>query len=132
MKTLLTAVATLGIILLMSVSVSSQTVGPKYDAAAEVTIQGKVLSVHNRQCPVSGTLGAHFMLEGINGKVYEVHLAPATFTRSFDIDFVVGEKVDVTGSVLVFEGKDAILARQVKHGNETVTFRDKKGDPAWN
>ena len=132
MKTLFTAVATLGLILLMSVSVSSQTVGPKYDPAAEVTIQGKVLSVHTRQCPVSGTLGAHFMLEGPNGKVYEVHLAPASFTKSFDIDFVAGEKVDVTGSVLVFEGKDAILARQVKHRNETVTFRDKKGDPAWN
>jgi len=135
MKALLTTFAIAAILLLVPASAAAQAAqapGPKYDPATEITIQGKILSIHDRQCPVSGTIGAHFMLEALDGKVYEVHLAPAKFTKMFDMVFAPGEKVDVIGTTLVFEGKDAILARQVKHGNETVTFRDKKGNPSWN
>jgi hypothetical protein len=132
MKALLTTVAIAALLLLVPASAAAQTAAPKYDSATEITIQGKVLSVHDRQCPVSGTLGAHFMMEALDGKVYEVHLAPATFTKMFDMVFTPGEKVEVSGNTLVFQGKDAILARQIKHGNETVTFRDKKGNPSWN
>jgi DNA/RNA endonuclease YhcR with UshA esterase domain len=132
MKVLLTAVAITTALLLVPASAAAQAASPKYDSATEVTIQGKIQSIHDRQCPVSGTIGAHFMLEAVDGKVYEVHLAPAKFTKMFEMVFTPGEKVEVTGTTLVFEGKDAILARQVKHGNETVTFRDKKGNPSWN
>ena len=134
MKVLLTAAA-IAALLLVPASAAAQAAldpSPKYDPATEISLQGKVLSVHDRQCPVSGTLGAHFMLEAVDGKVYEVHLAPAKFTKMFEMIFTPGEKVEVTGNTLVFQGKDAILARQVKHGNETVTFRDKKGNPSWN
>jgi hypothetical protein len=131
MKLLLTTIAVAAILLLVPASAAAQA-APKYDPSTEVTIQGKVLSIHDRECPISGTLGAHFMLEALNGKVYEVHLAPAKFTQMFDMVFTPGEKAEVTGNTLVFQGKDAIVARQVKHGNETVTFRDKKGNPSWN
>jgi hypothetical protein len=131
MKVLLTAVAITAALLLVPASAAAQA-APKYDPAAEVTVQGKILSIHDRQCPISGTIGAHFMLEAVDGKVYEVHLAPAKFTKMFEMVFTPGEKVEVTGNTLVFQDKDALLARQVKHGNETVTFRDKKGNPSWN
>ena len=134
MKALITALAVAALVLLVPASAAAQaaTDSPKYDVAAEQTISGKVLSIHDRQCPVSGTIGAHFMLEAVNGKVYEVHLAPTKFTKMFEMVFTPGEKVEVLGNTLVFQGKDAIIARQVKHGNETVTFRDKKGSPSWN
>ncbi len=135
MKVLLTTVAIAALVLLVPASAASQTTptaSPKYDMATETVIKGKVLSVHNRECPVTGTLGAHFMMEAIDGKVYEVHLAPTKFAKTFDMVFTPGEKVEVLGNTLIFQEKDAILARQVKHGNETVTFRDKKGNPSWN
>jgi len=133
MKTTLTTIAIAALVLLAATSAAAQSASaPKYDPATESVITGKVVSVHERQCPVSGTLGAHFMLETETGKVYEVHLAPAKFTKEFDMVFRTGDKVEVTGIALVFQGKDAILARQVKHGTETVTFRDKKGNPIWN
>jgi len=133
MKVMVTTVAIAALILLAPTSAAAQSsTAPKYDPAAETVIAGKVVSVHDRQCPISGTLGAHFMLETENGKVYEVHLAPAKFTKEFDMVFLPGDKVEVTGTTLVFQEKDAILARQVKHGTETVTFRDKKGIPIWN
>ena len=141
MKALVTIFAIAALVLLASVSTAAQSsspssspssAAPKYDLSAESVIAGKVVSVHDRQCPVSGTLGAHFMLESEAGKTYEVHLAPTKFTKDFDMVFRPGDKVEVTGTVLVFQDKDAILARQVKHGTETVTFRDKKGNPIWN
>jgi hypothetical protein len=135
MKTLITTVAVAALILLASASAAAgnaPATSPKYDRTAEASLKGTVVSVHDRQCPVSGTLGAHFMMQAANGKVYEVHLGPTTFTKTFDMVFTPGEKVEVLGNILTFQEKDTILARQVKHGNETVTFRDKKGNPSWN
>lgn len=135
MKALLTTFAIAALVFLVPASAVAQAAAPaspKYDLAQEKLILGKVVSAHDRQCPVSGTVGAHFMMEATDGKVYEVHLAPAKFTKDFDMVFAPGEKVEVLGDPLVFQEKDAILARQVKHGNETVTFRDKKGNPIWN
>jgi len=137
MKALITAAAVAALLLFVPASATGQAAttpdtAPKYEMAAEVRISGKVLTIHDRQCPVSGTIGAHFMLEAVGGKVYEVHLAPTKFTKMFDMIFTPGEKVEVLGNTLVFQGKDAIIAREVKHGNETVTFRDKKGNPSWN
>jgi hypothetical protein len=135
MKTLITAVAIAALVLFTPLSAAAQTAppaSPKYDLTAETLIKGKILSVHDRECPVSGTMGAHFMLEATNGKVYEVHLAPTKFAKTYDMVFTPGEKVEVLGTTVVFQEKDAILARQIKHGTETVTFRDKKGNPSWN
>ena len=135
MKALLMTVFAAALVLLAPASAAAQAAAPavpKYDLAAEKLIVGKIISVHDRQCPVSGTLGAHFILQATDGKQYEVHLAPTKFAKNFDIAFTAGEKVEVLGNTLVFQEKDAIFARQVKHGSETVTFRDKKGNPIWN
>ena len=138
MRTLTTVLALTVLILFVPVTAAAQTAlpaSPKYNLATETLIKGKVVSIHDRQCPVSGTIGSHFMLEAADGTVYEVHLAPSKFVKTFDMLFSPGNSVEVLGDKLVFQGKNAILAREIKRGHgqgfETFVFRDKKGNPLW-
>ncbi len=107
------------------------TNGPKYDVTKEVTVKGVVEEVVDRMCPVSGGMGAHFMLKLSDGGLIEVHLAPTKFVKSYELVFAKGDQVEVVGSRINFEGKDTILAKQVTRGQDSFVFRDDKGNPVW-
>jgi DNA/RNA endonuclease YhcR with UshA esterase domain len=104
---------------------------PKYNVASESTFKGTVLDAIDRQCPVSGGLGAHLMLKLEDGKTIEVHLATTKFMKDLDFVFNKGDKVEVVGVKVQFEGKETIFAREVTRGSETFAFRDKNGQPVW-
>jgi DNA/RNA endonuclease YhcR with UshA esterase domain len=104
---------------------------PKYDPAAEKTFKGTVIDVVDRVCPMSGGLGSHLMLKLDDGSTIEVHLAATKFVKSFDLVFNKGDKIEVVGVKVQFEGKETIFAREVERGSDTFTFRDKDGVPVW-
>jgi DNA/RNA endonuclease YhcR with UshA esterase domain len=109
----------------------AQATVPKYNPATEVTLKGTIDDVHDRQCPVSGGMGAHIVVKTGDGKTIEVHLATTKFMKNYDLIFAKGDQVEVTGSKVVFEGVETIFAREVKRGNDTFAFRDKDGNPVW-
>jgi DNA/RNA endonuclease YhcR with UshA esterase domain len=104
---------------------------PKYDVATEATFKGVIDDVHDRQCPISGGMGAHFNLKLGDGKIVEVHLATTKFVKNYEVVFNKGDAVEVIGSKVEFEGVDAIMAREVKRGNDDFLFRDPQGKPIW-
>ena len=103
---------------------------PTYDIAKETSVKGVVEEVKDRNCPVSGTLGAHLMIKA-DGKVYEVHVAPTKFVKSYEVAFQKGDDIEIKGIKTTFQGVDAILAREIKRGNDDFVFRDPKGKPIW-
>ena len=109
---------------------SNQAV-PKYDPAIEAVYKGTVDEVRNRECPVTGGMGAHVMLKMADGKAIEGHLATSKFVKSYDLAFNKGDQLEVTGAKVKFEGVDTIFAREVKRGGDTFVFRDKEGKPIW-
>jgi hypothetical protein len=104
---------------------------PQYDPAAETTWKATVVDVIDRQCPMSGGLGSHLMVKLFDGSTIEVHLATTKFVKSFDLVFNKGDKIEVVGVKVQFEGKETIFAREVTRGSETFVFRDKSGVPVW-
>jgi DNA/RNA endonuclease YhcR with UshA esterase domain len=103
---------------------------PKYDIGAETKIKGVIDEVKDRECPISGTMGSHLMVRA-EGKVYEVHIAPTKFVKSYEVAFQKGDEVEIKGIKTTFQGADAILAREIKRGNDDFVFRDPKGKPIW-
>jgi DNA/RNA endonuclease YhcR with UshA esterase domain len=103
---------------------------PKYDVANEIKIKGVVDEVKDRNCPISGTLGAHLMIKAEN-KIYEVHVAPTKFVKSYEVVFQKGDEVEIKGMKTTFQGVDAILAREIKRGNDDFVFRDPQGKAIW-
>lgn len=104
---------------------------PKYDPGTEVTLKGTVLEVQDRQCPVSGGVGSHFILKIADGDTIEVHLASTKYVQTYDLGFHKGEQLQVTGSKVQFEGVETVFAREVKRGEDVFVFRDKSGKPVW-
>jgi DNA/RNA endonuclease YhcR with UshA esterase domain len=103
---------------------------PRYDLAREVRIKGEILEVKNYDCPISGTMGAHLMLQTAEG-VVEAHLAPAAFLSEYQMSFAKGDKVEVLGTKVTFHDAPALLARQVTRDQCDYFFRDAKGRPLW-
>ncbi len=104
---------------------------PKYNPAAEAVYKGTVDDLRDRECPMSGGMGSHIMLKLGSGEVIEVHLATTKFVKLVDLNLQKGDTIEVTGWKTEFEGVQTIFARVIKHGDESYTFRDKDGKPAW-
>lgn len=124
---------TLALIIALPLSLAPQPPSngvPAYNPAQEQTFSGIVKEVKEYQCPVTGTVGSHISVAG-DVTILEVHLAPASFLKQYEIILKAGQRVTVTGIRFEFDGKPAMLARMVTSGQSTFTFRDKKGRPEW-
>jgi hypothetical protein len=101
-----------------------------YGQSSEETVRGWVVETRDFHCPVSGTMGSHITLKS-EASTIEVHLAPATFMKQYEINIQKGDNVTVVGSRIFFEGKTALIAKSVAIGRETYNFRDAAGNPLW-
>jgi len=103
---------------------------PNYDRSRQQVFTGFVGEVKEYLCPVSGTVGSHIAVRGVTETV-EVHMAPAAFMKENGMVIKQGEKVEITGVKVTFNGKPAMLAKSVSVRNEVFYFRDDKGRPLW-
>lgn len=101
-----------------------------YAPGSEQTMRGWVVETKDFQCPVTGTLGSHITVKNELSSI-EVHLAPASFMKQYEISIRKGDNVTVVGSKIMFEGKSALIAKSVAIGNDTYNFRDQSGRPLW-
>lgn len=104
---------------------------PKYDKSTEAVFKGTVEEVKDRECPVSGGMGAHLMLKLADGSLVEVHLALTKFVHQYDLVFHKGDVLEVTGVKVKLGGVDTIFARKIKRGEDEFLFRDNDGKPLW-
>jgi DNA/RNA endonuclease YhcR with UshA esterase domain len=103
--------------------------GPMYNVATEVTLKGSVESVQQMAGP-QGWGGTHLSIKTDN-ETADVHLGPSWFLAQKKVSFAKGDQIEVTGSRVKFQGQDAIIAREIKKGNETITLRNARGIPMW-
>jgi hypothetical protein len=101
-----------------------------YDPKTVETITGVVVSV-DKMSPMKGmSYGVHIILK-TDKQTISVHLGPSWYLENQDIRIEPKDKVEVKGSRITFEGKPAIIAAEVKKGNEILKLRDEKGFPVW-
>jgi hypothetical protein len=104
--------------------------GRMYDAKTVETISGEVISLE-LMVPTKGMgQGVHLVLK-TDKEVLSVHLGPAWFIENQDLKFEKGDRIDVRGSRITFQQKPAIIAAEVKKGDETLMLRDENGFPVW-
>jgi len=63
--------------------------------------------------------------------ILQVHVAPRRFLRGNGWSFAKGDQIDVVGSMVIYEGHDAMIARKITRDNTTVAFREPSGKPLW-
>jgi hypothetical protein len=101
-----------------------------YNPKTVETISGEVVSV-DKIVPIKGmSYGIHLTLK-TEKEAVSVHLGPGWFIERQDIKIEPKDKIEVTGSRITFEGKPAIIAAEVKKGDEILKLRDENGVPVW-
>ena len=100
-----------------------------YDPKAEVTLRMTVTEIKGMAGP-GGQGGVHLIVNS-GSDVVEVDLGPQWFLTERKYTFVVGDALIVTGVRIKRSSGDALIAREVKRGEQTMQFRDPKGFPLW-
>jgi len=101
-----------------------------YNPATVETISGTVESV-DKVTPMKGMYyGIHLLLK-TDKETISVHLGPGWYIERLDTKIEKGDKIEVKGSRVTFEGKPAIIAAEVKKGDNILKLRDDNGIPAW-
>jgi len=91
---------------------------------------GEVVNVE-RFSPGKGmSAGVHLILRSATNTI-PVHLGPGWFIENQETKIEVGDKIDVKGSKVSFENKPAIIAAEVRKGDEVLKLRDDAGIPVW-
>jgi hypothetical protein len=102
---------------------------PMYNSAAETTIKGTV--EETRGVPGRrGWAGMHLTVKTQSG-TFDVHLGPLAYISQHGFKFAKGDHVEVIGSKCRYQDQDAIIAREIKKGDKTLTLRDSQGLPVW-
>lgn len=101
-----------------------------YNPATVETVSGTVESV-DKVTPVKGMMyGIHLLLK-TDKETISVHLGPGWYIERLDTKIEKGDKIEVKGSRITFAGKPAIIAAEVKKGDNVLILRDSSGIPAW-
>ncbi len=101
-----------------------------YDLKTIETISGEVISVDAITPLKSMCYGVHLTLQ-TKKETISVHLGPSWYIENQDTKIEPKDKVEVKGSRVIFDGNPAIIAAEVKKGEEVLNLRDEKGFPFW-
>ncbi len=101
-----------------------------YDPKSVETINGEVTGI-SRMTPRKGMSAGIHMNVKTDKETVSVHLGPSWYLENQDLKIEPKDKVEVKGSRITFEGKPAIIAAEVRKGDEVLRLRDDAGFPVW-
>lgn len=101
-----------------------------YDPKAMETISGEVTSI-DRITPNKGMASGIHMNVKTDKETISVHLGPSWYLENQDVKIEPKDKVEVKGAKTTFAGKPAIIAAEVRKGDEVLKLRDESGFPVW-
>ena len=107
---------------------------PRYDTTS--TIDLIMVVAEAKDVPDGNPLaGAHLIMRPesakSNSETTDVYLAPNDYMKDFNCHFVKGDRLQVKGSKVKYNGNTVVLAREVRMESTTVYLRDDRGVPYW-
>jgi hypothetical protein len=101
-----------------------------YDPKTVETVSGEVVKI-DTITPLTGmSTGVHMSVKTDKEEI-AVHLGPTYFLENQDVKIAAKDKVEVKGSRVTFDGKPAIIAMELRKGDEMLKLRDDSGYPVW-
>ena len=101
-----------------------------YNPKTVESLGGEVVSVDKFALGRKMSYGVHFTLK-TEKETIPVHLGPSWYMEKQAVVFASGDKVEVTGSRITYQGQPTIIAAEVKKGGQVLKLRDAAGVPAW-
>jgi hypothetical protein len=101
-----------------------------YDLQTVVTVSGVVVSLTPPQAEAGLPYLAYLTLRTETGKI-KVFLGPSLYVDKLPVKISVLDKIQVTGSRVMWEAKPVILAAEIKKGGQVLKLREPNGTPVW-
>jgi hypothetical protein len=101
-----------------------------YDPKSLETVSGEVVTLDQITPGKGMAKGVHLTLK-TDKETLSVHLGPAWYLENQDVTIEKKDRVEVKGSRIGFGGKPAIIASEVRKGDQILTLRDNDGFPVW-
>lgn len=102
-----------------------------FDDSKIETVKGTVLSAEHSHSQKGGrSYSVHFLLKTDDG-LATVYLGPAWYLDRQRVKIRAKDLIEVTGSRVAMDGTDALIAVEIKKGNEILKLRDKSGAASW-
>lgn len=102
---------------------------PNYNPQTEVSVKGTVEDVQQQQGR-HGWMGTHLLLKTDSGTM-DVHVGPSAYITENHFSFAKGDAIEVIGSKVTIQDKEALLARQIVKEGKTLVLRNAQGIPEW-
>ena len=117
------------ILLLTSPVWAQEELADKYDENTELTLTGQIIEISERG---RGPIILKVRSDRDN-RLYNVVTAPAWFLARHNINFKVGERIEVVGSKFLSKsGEIFVVSRQCRFSNFTpCALRDNQMRPRW-
>lgn len=94
--------------------------------------KGEIAGIEKITPETGMSVGIHLMVKSGKDAALSVHLGPSWFLDNQDIQFAVGDAIQVKGSMVSYLNAPAIIAMTISKGDHVLTLRDNKGVPVWN
>lgn len=94
------------------------------------TVEGEVTAIDKRPPMRRMRPGVHVTLK-TERETIRVHLGPAWYVENQDVQIAPGDRIQVKGSRITFEGKPTIIAAEITKGRVLLRLRDANGFPFW-
>jgi hypothetical protein len=102
--------------------------GPMFDATTVKTVQGEIVEVQRLERRRGD--GVHLVLD-TGAEKLDVHLGPAFYVDAREPKLAKGDRVEVKGSRVTMGGAPALIAQEVRRGEQVLALRDAYGKPLW-
>lgn len=101
-----------------------------YDTNTVEIIKSEVVSV-DKFTPRQGmSSGVHLQVKTATETI-SVRLGPSWYLDNQEPKIAAKDNIEVKGSRITFDGKPAIIAAEVKKGDQALKLRDNNGFPVW-
>ena len=104
--------------------------GGQYNPQTVVTVAGIVVSKTRPAVQQGLPYLVYLTLETEAGPI-AVFLGPSLFVDQLPVQIKALDRIQVTGSKVMWGGKTVILAAEVKKGDQVLKLRDPNGVPIW-
>ncbi|MCX5812524.1 MAG: DNA-binding protein [Proteobacteria bacterium] len=101
-----------------------------YDPAKAETLSGTVGAI-TQVTPMKGMRSAVALTLKTDKETISVHLGPDWYISRLDTKIEKGDTIEVKGARATFFGKPAIIAGEIKKGENILVLRDSAGIPVW-
>jgi len=101
-----------------------------YDPKNVETIKGEVVSVEKGPSPGGKGYGVHLTLKTEKGTL-SVEVGPGWYVEKQPVKIEAKEILEIKGSRVASQGEPAIIAAEMRKGDQILKLRDENGIPAW-